>query len=363
MVTVFNINHTQKQQYMFFGEEQNIYRIDKFVYPQFDKLARKQKGFFWQPEEVDLTKDRRDFKTLTEAQEHIFTNTLMYQNMLDSVQGRGPDLALLPHCSLPELESTILWWSAMEQTHADSYSYLVRNVYSDPTKVFDYSIVNPNIITRAQQTIKYYDDFMKASVEYRAGVSKISLRELKRKFMLMIISINILEGVSFFQSFACSFAFAESGLMIGNSNIISLIARDEALHLAVTQNILKLWREGKDDPEFQSLFFEEIDQIKAMYDNVVKQEREWSDYLFEKGTILGLNKAMFNEYVEFIAGQRLKNLGIKHEYTTKNPFPWTLKYFNTSDKQTAPQENEKLEYIIGGIKNDLQEHDFSKFTV
>lgn len=361
MTTVFNINSSNKPQYMFFGEDQDIYRIDKLVHPQFDKLARRQKGFFWQPEEIDVTKDKRDFKGLDEGQEHIFTSTLTYQNMLDSVQGRGPDLALLPHTSLPEMEAFILWWSAMEQTHADSYSYLVRNVYSDPTKVFDESIINPNIIARATDTIKYYDDFLMESIKYRAGISTISEMELKRKFLLMIVSINMLEGLSFFQSFACSFAFAEQGLMQGNANIISLIARDENLHLAATQTMLKLWREGKDDPDFKTLYYQELDQIKAIYENVVEQEKEWAEYLFSKGSMLGLNEQILGEYVEYIAGTRLRNLGIKHDYVTKNPLPWTMKYLGSSDRQEAPQETEKLSYIIGGIRNDLDTAKFGQF--
>lgn len=362
MSTVFNTQHTGSTPFMFFGEEQSIYRIDKLVQPSFDKLARRQKGFFWQPEEIDVTKDQKDFKLLDAGQEHIFTSTLTYQNMLDSVQGRGPDLALLPHASLPELEAFILWWSAMEQTHADSYSYIVRNVYSNPTAVFDQSAINPNIITRAKNTIKYYDDFLDASIKYRAGVGgHLTETELKRKFLLMIVSINALEGLSFYQSFACSFAFAEQGLMVGNSNIISLIARDENLHLAGTQTMLKLWREGKDDPVFKQLYFEEIDQIKAIYENIVQQEKEWSEYLFSRGSMLGLNEQILGDYVEYIAGLRLKNLGIKHDYAVKNPLPWTLNYLNTSDKQVAPQEQEILTYTIGGIKNDLERADFKKF--
>lgn len=361
-MTVYNTESTATPQYMFFGEPQDIYRTDRLVHAQFDKLARRQKSFFWQSEEIDLTRDIRDFKTLNDGQEHIFTSTVTYQNMLDSIQGRGPGLALLPHASIPEMEAHILWWSAMEQTHADGYSYLVRNVYSNPTKVFDDSKINPNIIDRAKNTVKYYDDFLHHSLQYRAdSPNKISLFELKRKFLLMMVSINALEGLSFFQSFACSFAFAESGLMIGNANIISLIARDEALHLAGTQTILKLWREGKDDPDFKILYFQEIDQIKAIYENIVEQEREWASYLFSRGTILGLNENILNSYVEYMAGTRLKNLGIKHDYATKNTLPWMNKYLNSSDRQTSPQENEKLEYIIGGLKNDLDGSDFSKF--
>lgn len=361
MTTVFNINSTNKPQFMFFGEDQDIYRIDKLVHPQFDKLARRQKGFFWQSEEISLDQDRRDFKLLDKGQEHIFTSTITYQNMLDSVQGRGPALSLLPHASIPEMEACILWWGAMEQTHADAYSYLVRNVYADSSKVFDESVINPQIIERAKATIKYYDDFLIESEKYRAGVSTLSLFELKRKFLLMVVSINLLEGISFYQSFACSFAFAELGLMQGNSNIISLIARDEALHLAITQNILKLWREGKDDPDFKTLYFQEIDQIKAMYENVVLQEKEWAAYLFSNGSLLGLNEQILGEYVEYITGTRLKNLGIKHDYITKNPLPWTLKYLGSSDRQESPQETEKLSYIIGGVNNDLDQADFSRF--
>lgn len=360
MNTVFNIDNAQHR-HMFFDGNQGMYRIDKLVLPQLDKLARKMKGFYWQPEEIDLTKDKRDYKMLDTVQEHIFNNTLMYQNMLDSVQGRGPALTLLPHCSLPEMEACINWWGAMEQTHSDSYNYLLRNVHADASKVFDEAIKNTNIIKRTVNTIQYYDDFLNESIKYRAGVSNISLFELKRKFLLMMVSINALEGVSFYQSFACSFSFAEAGLMQGNSNIITLIARDESIHLALTQTILKAWRDGKDDPDFKILFLQEQEHIKNIYENIVEQEREWAQYLFSKGSLLGLNEQILVDYVEYIAGSRLKNLGIQHNYSNKNPLSWTLKYLNSSDKQESPQESEKNSYIIGGIKNDMEESNFSKY--
>lgn len=360
--TVFNVEKKDFNQYMFFGEKPSISRYDVLVHPIFDKLTEKQKGFFWQPQEIDVNKDNKDFKMLTEAEKFIFTEVLSYQTMLDSVQNRSPALALLPHCSIPELESCITWWCAFEQIHAASYAYIIRNVYSNPTEIFDNINYNQDIIERAKNTIKYYDDFLNSSVAYReSGESAISLRDLKKKMILCVASINALEGLSFYASFACSFAFAERGMMVGNASIISLIARDEALHLAITQNILKKWASGEDDAEMSIIYSECLPEIKQIYENVIEQERLWCKHLFSKGSMVGLNEKILIEYVEYIAGKRMKNIGLKNSYTTKNPFNWMDKYLSSSDNQVAPQEQEIISYTIGGIKNDLSETSFEDF--
>lgn len=361
--TVFNTNQRDKSQYMFFGEGANIARYDELTYPIFDKLTKKQKGFFWTPEEIDLNKDAKDYKTLSDIQKHIFTKTLSYQIMLDSVQARSPALALLPFCTIPELEACIEWWCAMEQVHNSAYSYLIRNVYANPADVFDNIVLNDNIIGRAKHTIKYYDEFVNAANQYRAETGKVSLDELKEKLVLCVASINALEGLSFYASFACSFAFAEQGLMVGNANEISLIARDEALHLAITQNILKKWASGQDDPIMKTIYHDKLDEIRAIYENIIEQEREWSAYLFKDGSLLGLNEKILNDYVEYMAGKRMKNLGIKTGYSSKNPLSWTEKYLTSSDLQVSPQETEVTSYTIGGIKNDLEDMDFSPFKL
>lgn len=371
-ITVFNTRKRQPEQFMFFGEEPNISRYDVMAQPIFHKLTEKQKGFFWQPSEIDLTKDSKDFKMLSDVQKHIFTKTLSYQTMLDSVQGRSPALALLPHCSLPELEACINWWCAMEQMHNESYSHIIRNVYQTPADVFDTIILDENIINRAKTTIKYYDSFIKASCFYRSigGHSgntnddneNFALRDLKKKLILCIASINALEGLSFYASFACSFAFAEQGLMVGNATIISLIARDENLHLAITQNIMKKWSNGQDDPEMQTLYAECLDEIRDIYMNIIEQEKEWCKYLFRDGSMIGLNERILSDYVEYMAGKRMKNIGLKTDFITKNPLSWTDKYLNSHDAQEAPQEIEKQSYIIGGTKNDVADADFSDLS-
>lgn len=361
--TVFNtVPVTSNNQFMFFGEQPNLARYDVLVHPIFDKLTTVQKGNFWQPEEVDLSKDAKDFKLLSDHQKHIFSKTISYQIVLDTIQSRSPAIALLPFVSLPELESCIEAWCFFESIHNHSYSYILRNIYANPSELFDSVVLDPYIVERAKETTRYYDDFINAANQYRAnGEKSVKLRDLKRKLILCVASINALEGLSFYASFACSFAFAESGLMEGNAKIISLIAKDENQHLAITQNIIKKWSGGQDDPEMQELYQDCIEDIRKIYENVIAQEKEWCNYLFKDGALLGLNGQILSEYVEYMAGKRMKNLGLKTDYITKNPLSWTDKYLNIQSMQVAPQESEIISYIVGGTKNDLADADFSKF--
>lgn len=362
--TVFN---TQPQgtenHYMFFGDSPNIARYDVNVHPIFDKLTAKQKSNFWQPEEIDINKDKIDFKSLTDSQRHIWAKTLSYQIVLDTIQARSPALALLPFVTLPELEACVTAWCFFESIHNYSYSYILRNVYNVPSDLLDTIIVDESIKERAKETIKYYDDFLNYGLWYRVGEPKCSMRELKKKLLLCVASINALEGLSFYASFACSFAFAEQGLMEGNAKEITLIAKDEALHLAITQNILKKWAKGEDDPEMTELYKECLPEIEQIYLNIIEQEKEWCAYLFRDGSMLGLNEKILSEYVEYMAGKRMRNIGIKASFTTNNPLSWTEKYLTGSDVQVAPQETEITNYIIGGIKNDVADADFSSFEM
>ncbi|WAX21598.1 ribonucleotide reductase of class Ia (aerobic), beta subunit [Stenotrophomonas phage RAS14] len=363
--TVFNTTPvTTLNQYMFFGEQPNAARYDVLVHPIFDKLTDKMQGFFWKPQEIDVTKDQKDYKLLSDAQKHIFSKTISYQIVLDTIQSRSPNIALLPFVSIPELEACIETWCFFEQIHNRTYSYILQNVYPNPSELFDSIVLDDNIIKRSEETIKYYNDFLNASIDYRAnGEKNISLRELKKKLILCVASINALEGLSFYASFACSFAFAEIGLMEGNAKLISLIARDENLHLAITQNIMKRWAEGKDDPVMAELYVEVLPEIRSLYENIVAQEKEWCEYLFKDGSLIGLNARILSEYVEYMAGKRMKNIGIKTDYGTKNPLPWTDKYLKTSDVQQAAQEGEITNYVIGGVKQDLSTADFSQFIM
>lgn len=382
MASTFNKSKVDfTKQSMFFGEQPNVARFDVQRFDIFYKLFEKQIGFFWQPGEVDLTKDVRDFKTLPANEQHIFIKNLLFQTLLDSVQSRGPALALMPHVSLPELESMIDWWSAFESLHSFSYSYIVRNVFADSGHIMDGIMDDIAILNRADGVVKYYDEFIEYSTRYRAlgpGTHSImstspsgsveqntwvlTERELKRKMLLCIASINVLEGVRFYASFACSFAFAERGLMEGNAKVISLIARDENLHLAVTQNILKKWASGEDDPVMAELWIECQDQVAQMYHDCVSQEKDWAAYLFQFGPMLGLTEDILNEYSAHIAGKRMRAIGLKHSYPSSNPLKWTDKYLNGADNQVAPQEAEISNYIVGGVTHDIGASTFSDLS-
>lgn len=362
--TVFNMNpDSAKGNYMFFGAEPTIARYDVVTHQIFDKLTAKQKSNFWQPEEVDITKDRTDFKMLTDAQQHIWAKTISYQIVLDTIQARSPSLALKPFVTLPELEACVTAWEFFESIHNYSYSYILRNVYNVPAELLDTIVIDESIKARAKETIKYYDDFLNEGLWYRVGQPRVSMRELKKKLVLCVASINALEGLSFYASFACSFAFAEHGLMEGNAKEITLIAKDEALHLAITQNILKKWASGEDDPEMAGIYKECLPEIEQIYFNIIEQEKEWCEYLFRDGSLIGLNAAILSDYVEYMAGKRMKNIGIKTSFTTKNPLSWTEKYLTSSDVQVAPQETEITNYVVGGVKNDLADADFGAFTM
>jgi len=376
-MTVFNtdiVNSTKQK--MFFGPPLGVQRYDKFKYPVFDKLTQQQLGYFWRPEEVSLQKDRADYQTLNEAQKHIFTSNLKYQILLDSVQGRGPGMAFGPYCSLPELESAMTVWEMMEMIHSRSYTYIIKNVYSDPAEVLDHITDDARIIERAQSVTKAYDEFINAAQEYGTGnwwkpdwkdspSAQWTLRDLKRKLYRAIVNVNILEGIRFYVSFACSFAFAELKLMEGSAKIISFIARDENQHLVLTQNIIKKWQQG-DDPEMLEIAKEEEEYTLACFKKCVEEEKEWAKYLFKDGSILGLNDRLLSKYVEWIANRRMKSIGIKPQYdvpANNNPLPWTEHWISSKGMQVAPQETEVESYLIGGIKQDVKKDTFAGFKL
>ena len=361
-MTIFNRKkvNTLKQP-MFFGEALNTQRYDEFKYPIFDKLTQKQLGFFWRPEEVSLQKDRNDYQSLDAGQKHIFTANLKYQTMLDSVQGRGPVLALLPYVSIPELEGCIIAWDFMESIHSRSYTYIMKNLYSDPSKEFDTILETKEIISRAESVTRCYDDFM----EY-ARKNKRDKYELKKKFYKMLISINILEGIRFYVSFACSFGFGELRLMEGSAKIISLIARDESQHLAITQHIIKNYQKFEKDKQMLAVMDNCEDEVYDMYSTAVEEEKEWAKYLMKDGSMIGLSETLLGNYVEWIANKRLRAIGLKPLYDRPirtNPLPWTQHWLSSRGLQNAPQETEIESYIIGGIKQDIKEDTFEKFKL
>ena len=361
-MTVFNKKkvNTLKQP-MFFGEQLNTQRYDEFKYPIFDKLTQKQLGFFWRPEEVSLQKDRNDYQSLDKGQKHIFTANLKYQTMLDSVQGRGPVLALLPHVSIPELEGCIIAWDFMESIHSRSYTYIVKNLYSNPSEIFDTILDTKEIISRADSVTKDYDDF----IEY-AKRNKRDTYELKKKFYKMLISINILEGIRFYVSFACTFGFGELRLMEGSAKIISLIARDESQHLAITQHIIKNYQKFEKDKQMLAVMDNCEQEVYDMYSTAVEEEKEWAEYLMKDGSMIGLSATLLGNYVEWIAHKRLRGIGLEPLYdisSRTNPLPWTQHWLSSRGLQNAPQETEIESYIIGGIKQDIKEDMFEKFKL
>ena len=376
-MTVFNTQEIDtKNQPMFFGAPLGVQRYDTYKYPVFDKLTQQQLGYFWRPEEISLQKDRGDYQTLRPEQKHIFTSNLKYQILLDSVQGRGPGMAFAPYCSLPELEACMKVWEFMEMIHSRSYTYIIKNIYSDPTEVFDSILKSEKILERAASVTGAYDDFINSAQSYGnsnlwvhaqegAGTAKEERYELKRKLYRAVANVNILEGIRFYVSFACSFAFGELKLMEGSAKIISLIARDENQHLVITQNILNKWREG-DDPEMQQIANEEQEWVKGAFENCVNEEKRWAEYLFKDGSMIGLNDKLLFSYVEWIANRRMKSIGIKPLYdiaAKNNPLPWTSHWIESKSVQVAPQETEITSYLVGGIKQDVEKDTFAGFQL
>ena len=354
-MSVFNNNKIDAtEQPCFFGEPVNIARYDKQRYNIFEKLTEKQLGFFWRPEEVDLSRDSKDFKTLNDHEKHIFTSNLKRQILLDSVQGRAPSLAFLPVCSLPELETWIQTWAFYETIHSRSYTHIIRNVYSDPSRVFDEMLEIQEIADCAADISKYYDKLVSYNNVIRYDYDH------KKALWLCLNAVNALEGVRFYVSFACSWAFAEVKKMEGNAKIIKLIARDENVHLASTQNLLKIL--PKEDPDFQRIQEETRDECIELFYNVVAQEKAWAHYLFQNGSMIGLNEQLLCDYVDHIAAKRMGNIGLNGK-PGPNPLPWTAKWIAGSDVQVAPQETEITSYINGGVLKDVDSDTFKGFTL
>ena len=376
-MTVFNTDVVNlKKQPMFFGAPLGVQRYDEYKYPVFEKLTQQMLGYFWRPEEVSLQKDRADYQTLRPEQKHIFTSNLKYQILLDSVQGRGPGMAFAPYCALPELEAAMNVWQFMEMIHSRSYTYIIKNVYSNPTEVLDTILDDDKILSRAKSVTAAYDDFINAAHVYDTSNhwkqgwrdhvnAEFEEKELKRKLYLAVSNVNILEGIRFYVSFACSFAFGELKLMEGSAKIISLISRDENQHTVLTQQMIKAWQKG-DDPVMLEVMKEEKDTVIAMFENAVAEEKEWAQYLFKDGTMIGLNDKLLVKYVEWIANKRMRAIGLDPIYDApikNNPLPWTEHWISSKGLQVAPQETEVESYVVGGIKQDMKKDSFSGFKL
>ena len=365
MKSVFNKdkNLDATKQSMFFGPDLAVQRYDTMKYPVFDKLTQQQLGYFWRPEEVSLQKDRNDYLELREEQKFIFTSNLKYQTMLDSVQGRGPCLAFLPFVSLPELESAIITWDFMETIHSRSYTYIIKNLYSQPNEVFDTIIKDDKIEKRAASVTKTYDDLIEMGYKWTID-KKVDLYELKKRLYLAMVSVNILEGLRFYVSFACSFAFGELKKLEGSAKIISFIARDESQHLAMSQRIINNWRDYENDKEMLKVIKDCEKEVYKMYDDAVNDEKRWATYLFSKGSMIGLSEKLLHQFVEYMANRRMKAIGLAPAYDQKtNPLPWVEHWLNSRSAQNAPQETEIESYVVGGIKQDVKKGSFKKFKL
>lgn len=357
---------------MFFGSNINIARFDKQKFKIFEQLTEKQLSFFWRPEEIDVSKDKIDFAKLLPNEKHIFISNLQYQILLDSVQGRSPNIALLPIVSLPELENWIETWAFSETIHSRSYTHIIRAIMNDPGAVFDDIMKTDEIIQRAYSVSDNYDKLIELVSQYTVyGEGKyiinnknvdINLRDLKKQLYLTIISINILEAVRFYVSFACSFAFAERKIMEGNAKIIKMIARDEALHLTGTQHMINIIRSGKDDKEMLEISKECETETINMFKDAAEQEKKWAEYLFKDGSMMGLNAEILKQYLEYITNIRMKAIKLEPIFEQKsNPLPWINHWLDSDNVQVAPQETEITSYLVSAINNNINS-DFSDLS-
>ena len=374
--SIFNQNkNDQLKEPMFLGQSVNVARYDQQKFEIFEKLIEKQLSFFWRPEEVDVSNDRIDYNKLPEHEKHIFISNLKYQTLLDSIQGRSPNVALLPLVSLPELETWIETWSFSETIHSRSYTHIIRNIVNDPSVVFDDIVENEHIVKRAKDIAHYYDKLISLTNDYhRYGEGthilngeevNVSLMALKKQLYLCLMSVNALEAIRFYVSFACSFAFAERELMEGNAKIIKLIARDEALHLTGTQHMLNILRNGQDDFSFMQIAEDCKQDCFDLFKEAAEQEKEWAEYLFKDGSMIGLNKDILCQYVEYITNIRMQAVGLEMAYpkATSNPIPWINAWLSSDNVQVAPQETEISSYLVGQIDNEISADDFGDFEL
>lgn len=373
--SIFNKNSVDTlTQPMFFGDSVNVARFDKQKFQIFEKLTEKQLSFFWRPEEFDLSKDKIDFSQLLPNEKHIFISNLQYQILLDSVQGRSPNIAFLPIVSLPELENWIETWSFSETIHSRSYTHIIRSIVNEPGAVFDDITKTEHIIQRAETVSESYDDLIKYTQAYLihgegefecdGKTHSINLYQLKTKLYLTLMSVNILEAIRFYVSFACSFAFAERKIMEGNAKVIEMIARDEALHLSGTQHMLNLMAEGKDDPDMAKIAIECKDKVRQMFVESCEQEKQWADYLFSDGSMIGLNATILKQYLEYITNIRMLALKMEPLFEKReNPLPWINHWLDSDNVQVAPQETEITSYMVSAIDNTVVESDFDDFEL
>jgi ribonucleoside-diphosphate reductase beta chain len=376
-MSIFSTNKVDfLNQPIFFGADPNIVRLDEPKYPIFEKLTTQQMSFFWISDEIDLNKDAKDFKKLSEQEQFIFITNIKFQILLDSTQSRSILISLLPHISLPAVECCIIAAGFFESIHNRSYTHIIRNIFANPSEQFNTILDDPMIIERAKSVTKAYDDFIEYSSYYKLlgygehkiisnnveTIININEYDLKYKLYINLVAIYILEGIRFYVSFACSFSFSELGTMEGNAKIISLISRDEAIHLAIIQNIIKIL--PKEDPLYLQIIEDSRETIIEMFKEVATQEKQWSGYLFKGGSVIGLNDVLLSQYVEYMTNKRMKTIGYKPIFpNTTNPLSWTEKYLSSKGSQPAPQETEILSYMVGSVDTNMDSGLFSGFKL
>ena len=330
-----------------------IQRFEEVKYNKLAKYEQEARGFFWVPEEISLTKDASDFKEASDSIKHIFTSNLLRQTALDSLQGRGPTQVFSPVVSLPELEALLLNWGFFETNiHSKSYSHIIRNIYNVPKEVFNTIHDTQEIIDMASSVGNYYDHLHKVNCEKELEVPVKELAHIKAIWLALNASYA-LEAFRFMVSFATSLAMVENKIFIGNGNIISLILQDELLHKEWTAWIIN--QVVKEDPRFAAVKQECEAEVYDMYLDVIREEKDWATYLFKKGPVIGLNANILRDFVDYTANQSLKDIGIKYQAAAPKttPIPWFNKHSNTSNKQTALQENESTNYVIGVMSNEI----------
>lgn len=329
--------------------------IQRFEEVKYNKIADYEKtarGFFWVPEEISLTKDAQDFKEASEAIKHIFTSNLLRQIALDSLQGRGPSQIFTPVVSLPELEALVYNWTFFETNiHSRSYSHIIRNIYNVPKDVFSTIHDTKEIVDMASSVGRYYDHLHMVNCERELEVPVNEQQHVKAIWLALNASYA-LEALRFMVSFATSLAMVENKIFIGNGNIISLILQDELLHKGWTGWLIN--QVVKEDPRFAQAKAECEQEVYAMYMDVIREEKVWADYLFKRGPVIGLNANILKDFVDYTAGSALKEIGLKYTTAIKtNPIPWFNKHSDTSKKQTALQENESTNYVIGVMSDAI----------
>ena len=346
-------NYTQRKMFLDPAGPVTIQRFEEVKYNKIVKFEQEARGFFWVPEEVSLTKDANDFKEATDTVRHIFTSNLLRQTALDSLQGRGPTQVFTPVVSIPELESLMFNWGFFETNiHSRSYSHIIRNIYNVPKDEFNRIHDIEEIVGMASSIGLYYDRLHMINCRKELEEEFDEYEHIKAIWLALNASYG-LEAFRFMVSFATSLAMVENRIFIGNGNIISLILQDEILHKDWTAWIIN--QVVKEDPRFAQAKIDCEEEVYAMYEDVIREEKDWAAYLFKKGPVIGLNANILRDFVDFTAVAALKEIGIKYRGTAprSTPIPWFMKHVNTSNKQTALQESESTNYVIGAMSDSL----------